>query len=365
MLKIEDVIRATQARQADRAVPPDRIRSALPTRIARAGRRRRAGRLGTVLVAAAAATAITVPTLLLHRDEPAAPAAGRAVSAPASAATAAQLPPIRLGYAPTWAPPGFAEHIRSFFVTDPPDELGPSLQRVWTKQTGPGDPWGGAELMLSVRTEVTDPAAAVGAGGPAVDINGHPGHYVPAEGKKSYVSWQAGEHTMLMLSASHYAIAQKDLLRMARSVRPEPGTNAVPVRLRHLPAGWSTTGITVSGQSAATWRAEVAAAQPAPELPPDKSKMEGKAGPGSLSVTVGSTAEAPAGGTELTVGGRPARHPVRADQPGRDLIYLVVDLGAGRVMTLVGQGDGLTLADLTKVAEQAEITPAGLDWLGR
>ena len=34
-------------------------------------------------------------------------------------------------------------------------------------------------------------------------------------------------------------------------------------------------------------------------------------------------------------------------------------------MTLVGEGAGIGLTDLVKIAEQVEITPAGLDWLGR
>jgi hypothetical protein len=71
-----------------------------------------------------------------------------------------------------------------------------------------------------------------------------------------------------------------------------------------------------------------------------------------------------AGGETLTVGGHPARHPVRTDEPGKSLIYLVVDLGKGRLMTLIGEGGGISLNDLTKIAEQVEITPARLDWLG-
>jgi hypothetical protein len=42
----------------------------------------------------------------------------------------------------------------------------------------------------------------------------------------------------------------------------------------------------------------------------------------------------------------------------------VVDLGNGRLMTVVGQGDGLTLKDLTRTAEQAQVVPAGAAWLG-
>ena len=33
-------------------------------------------------------------------------------------------------------------------------------------------------------------------------------------------------------------------------------------------------------------------------------------------------------------------------------------------MTLIGQGGGISLDDLTTIAEQTEITPTGLEWLG-
>ncbi|MEV0902686.1 hypothetical protein [Actinoplanes sp. NPDC049802] len=42
-----------------------------------------------------------------------------------------------------------------------------------------------------------------------------------------------------------------------------------------------------------------------------------------------------------------------------------MDLGRNRLLTLVGDGAGLTVDDLRKAAEQAEIVPADLDRLGR
>jgi hypothetical protein len=376
MTNIEDLVRATQARQADRAVPTERIRSALPTRVAHAHRQRRIGMLGAVVAAAAVATAITVPALTMRPtvadrtgaqgQEPA--ATGTAASSPPSAAAAPQLPEFRLGYRPTWAPPGFAEHIRAADVGAPADAAGSTVTRVWKKRVGAGDPWGGAELTLSVSTEVADPASAMDTGGQPVDIHGDRGYYSGAHGDhKSYVDWSPGAHTVLILSAHHLDISRQDLVRMARSVQPEAGTVAVPVRLRWLPAGWTASGITVSGPSAATWRGQVTAGSIAPEpttIAEHKAAKEGAAsGPGSLSVEVGTGTDAPAGGETLTVGGHPARHPVRADEPGKTLTYLVVDLGKGRLLTLIGQGGGITLNDLAKIAANVEITPAGLGWL--
>ena len=53
---------------------------------------------------------------------------------------------------------------------------------------------------------------------------------------------------------------------------------------------------------------------------------------------------------------------MRSDQPGRSLVYLVVDVGPGRYLTLIGQG--IPLADLTRIAAQAKISQGGVGWLG-
>lgn len=376
-MDIEDLIRTAQAHQAERAVPADRIRAGLPDRMARA-HRRRLGTVGAVIAAVAVAAAITIPALTVGRTGTS--VAGSPAGPPVATASAlTSIPPLTtglmrpagfpLGYRPTWAPSGFAERIRTADIGVPTDAFGPTVSRVWKKKVGRGDPWGGAELTLVVRTEVADAGAAMDTSGRKVEINGTKGYYTAAQGDhKSYVSWSPDAHTLLTLSANHLDISQSDLLRMARSVQPERGTVAVPVHLRWLPTGWATTGFTVSGASAATWRGEVAAARSAPEPTTTAERKAQKGGAtspvGSLSVVVGSTTDAPTGGETLSVDGHPARHPVRTDEPGQSLVYLVVDLGQGRLMTLVGQGAGIGLTDLVKIAEQVSITPAGLDWLG-
>ncbi|AGZ43041.1 hypothetical protein [Actinoplanes friuliensis] len=350
-MNIEDLVRQTQTHLAGQVAAEDRIRSALPVKVARAHRRRRLGMIGAVVVAVGAA-AVTVPVLTAERPGPA-----PQIAAPASVAVTprvepgpAPLPEFRLGFAPSWVPSGFAEHIRSAFVGDP---TGPILDRVWKKDVGPGDPWGGAELIFSIRTDVPDPAAVMNRDGRAVDIGGVRGYYGGLDDPKSSVSWSPGPHTWLMISAHQLAISEPDLLRMARSVKPVPGTLAAPLTLPRLPDGWAATGFSVSGARPATWRSEVFAG---PEA------TGGEAG--SLSVAVGTTTDAPKGGKKLTVAGHPARHPVRTDLAGQSLTYLVVDLGHGRLMTLIGEGS-ITLDNLVTVAEAAQISPTGLDWLGR
>ncbi|BCJ39461.1 hypothetical protein GCM10010168_62910 [Actinoplanes ianthinogenes] len=369
---IEDLIRSAQEIQADRALPADRIRAALPQRAATVRRRQRFGMLGAAVAAAAVAAAVAVPALVLRGPEPAttstvAAAPSTAPADPSPSATTAGLPAqVALGYKPTWAPPGLSEHIRQYGTAEAGDPFGPTLMRFWTKQVGTGDPQSadGPQLLLYVRTQVSGEGRLAPDGGKKVDVNGAPGYYHD-DGGKSYVDWAINEHTVLSLATVHYDLGKADLLRMARSVRPDPGVTATPLTLRWLPEGWSSNFVTVSGDTEQTWRASVLAGKVVPATGHDKNGKDKKAGAdGQLSVTVGSGTDAPDGGEKLTVGGHPARHPKRSEPFAQSMLYLVVDLGGGRQMTLIGEGAGITLDDLTKIAEQAEISKSAPDWIG-
>ncbi|GGN64675.1 hypothetical protein GCM10010112_25170 [Actinoplanes lobatus] len=374
---IEELIRAAQELRADQAPPAERVRAALPRRTAQVKKQRRYGLGGAIVAAAAVTAAIAVPSLAVRDDtgaaatvQPAAPSTAPA-TASASPGVPAQEPvatEVDLGFKPTWVPPGFAEHIRTASAADPGNGFGPVLRRVWKKNVGIGDPWTGAELSLSVFSGMT--GADVDRSGQPIDVNGAQGYYSPAQNdRKSSVIWHPAQNTVLMLTASKLDISKNDLLRMARSVRPDTGVTGVPARLNWLPDGWITTGTTVSGPSPSQWRAEFSTVKNQLVTYSEKLKKEMKEGVvqpvGQLSVVVGLTTDAPSGGTELTVGGRPARIPVRTDEAGRDLLYLVVDLGGNRLLTLVGNGAGLTVDDLRRIAEQTLVEPAGLEWLGR
>ena len=368
-MTIEDLVRAAQERQAERAVPADRIRAALPARIAR---HRRRNRLGTAAVVTAVAVAAVMPAVVLRGDDTGRPdrpvAAVPSTTARADPATTAlpaapSMPAkLMLRLQPGWVPAGLAEHRRGAYLGHPDDATGPTLSRVWKPRAGPGDSRGGPELTLSLFS-ATSPANGVDSSGRRVDVNGRTGYYTPAGGdQKSSVTWsQAG--TTLLLSANRLDIAEQDLLRMARSLRPDPGFYTTPVRPGRLPAGWTTTDVIISGPSPDSWRAELRAAPSSPGTPPtgkDRSRSPAE----GVTVIVGPTTEAPAGGKAMTVGGRPARQPVRADAAGRDLTYLVVELGGGRLMTLIGEGERLDVPALTTVAEEVEIAPRGMDWIG-
>jgi hypothetical protein len=347
---IEDLIRSAQERQAARAVPQSHI---LATLAGRASRRRRQQRWAMTGAVAAVAAIVAVPVVASRPSpSPDAVAAGPTSPSPSPSAapTRAPMPDIALGFRPGWMPSGFSERIRQFTAADPSDGFGPTLTRTWRRQVGAGDPFTAeAEVTLYVRTAVPDPAAAMDTSGSRITINGHAGYYSGTPGEnKSTVDWVIGSHTLLMVSADHLTLSEDDLLRIARSVRSDAGTSPVPLRLPWLPDGWTNTNVTISGPSQAKWRVEIS----------------GQDAQGSLSVIVGSAAEAPAGGAALPmpIAGHPARHPVRTDKPGIGFNYLVLDLGHGRYMTLVGSG-AVTFTDLTKIAYSAEVLPAGLGWL--
>jgi hypothetical protein len=364
---IEDLVRTAQERQADRAVPAERLLAALPQRAAAARRRRQFRVLGAAMAAAAVVVAVTVPVVALRGSVPEPAVVADAPSPPSGMSTPTGPPQaagISAGYGPTWAPAGFNESIRQADHGGAENPAGQNVTRVWKRAVGAGDPWGGASITLTIRTEVTDPASMMDTSGQRVDINGADGWFSPSRGDgKSSLDWLAGDRTILMISTSHVEIDEADLLRMARSVGTELTFTTVPVQFGWLPDGWESWGVTVSGPSATAWRAEISAGRrPVASRGPEKSVADSS----SVSVVVGTVIEAPAGGEKLTVGGRPARHPVRTDAAGHGLTYLVVDLGQGRVMTLIGEG--ITLGDLTRIAAEADLTPIGftpkdLGWL--
>uniref|UniRef100_UPI0037AEE337 hypothetical protein n=1 Tax=Actinoplanes sp. NPDC020271 TaxID=3363896 RepID=UPI0037AEE337 len=369
-IDIEDLVRTAQERQAGRAVPAERIRAALPQRAAVMHRHRQFRMLGAA-VAAAVVVVVTVPVVALRggsvpptvvADAPSGPPSPSSGMTPVTGTRGVAMFLIR--YGPAWVPAGYRESIRQADIDVTGESSGQTLMRVWKKQIGLGDPWGGAAITLTVRTEVADPAGTVNTSGQKVDINGTDGWLSPSRGDgKSALAWVADGHTILTLSTSEVEVGKADLLRMARSVRSEKTFTSVPVRLGWLPDGLAGSAATISGPDSADWRTELSLVHSDAGPGASRGSVPGNAtSAATVSVLVGSVAEAPDGGEELTVRGRPARTLAGAG----GLIYLVVDVAPGRFMTLAG--NGITLADLARIAEQAEILGIGIaakgpDWL--
>jgi hypothetical protein len=369
---LEDLVRAAQERQATRAPDPDRIRSALPARAARLARRRY-GMAAAVAAAVAVALAVTVPAFALRG---AGDDAGLQFEAPppvpttpADAASSARgFGPVGLCWRPTWLPNGLEERIRRVSAMSPGGGFG--FSRTWTPGPVGADGHGGSmgvSLYVRAATGVNDPQPN---DGEAVDINGTRGYYHGGPGK-AYVEWRADAETVVTIDHHRMSLDKAAMLRIARSVRADPGELAVPLTLGWLPGDLAVVGAEVSGDSPAVWLAQltVEAIPPAgPTIPPaDKEGKEAKEGPRYISVSLSPTTTAPAGGEQVTVGGRPGRFVTRPDLDV-NMLYLVVELADGRLLTVIANwptSDPLTRDDLLRVA--AEATPGDPDaaaWVG-
>lgn len=365
---IEDIVRLAQQRQADRAPDPERIRAALPTRAARAARRRRDGTAVAIAAAVAVTVAVVVPVVVLRDGSGGSPssvappstAAGSATAVPSTAMTVI-AGPVR--YRPTWLPTGLVEGARQV-------DVGPTGQitgvtRTWkrTAITHSND-LGGPRLWIG--HAVREPAGS-GNDGKAVDINGRSGvyHAPSVDDDKSYVEWSADAGRVVTVSQHNLSLTEQDLLRVARSVQPDPAEVKIPVRLGHLPDGLILHGATLMGDSPTSWSALINGVEAVSADTEDKTGPDNKRSR-SLTVEVGATTTAAAGGETLTVGGHPARLVGRgSEMPGPwESWDLVVELGRGRLLTI--GGSGLKRAEMLAVGEAVEIdAQPDLAWLGQ
>jgi hypothetical protein len=328
-----DLIRAALQRQADRAPDPEPVLAA-PSPTGRGHR----PRFALVAAAAAAAVAVTAGTVTAFTGpdgaQPAAtapPTSGlpttatvAAVRAPTGApSTPARLPGataatrIRLEFSPTRLPAGLREYMRIGLV----EGTKRRLARQWGPDgtAGTGD---GALLVLAVNGA---PSGVVD-GGTKVTVDGVPGRYLSAgPDDKASVEWQARPGVWLLLTQAGLGLDRAGLLGIAGSMRPDPGSYAMPFRVADTsrPAGRGPvyTFHTIA-RGSADWSAELVA--------------------GAVTVTRGTAAvqQGPAGGRPVEVAGRTGRYSV--NRVGDVLTtWLVVPLGDGEVLTLrAGPFDG-------------------------
>lgn len=363
---LEDLVREAQQRLAERAVHPDRVRAALPARAARRARQRRYGAVGLAAVAAAVVVAVAAPVLALRGGSGGPPPLQVGAQPASPTAPAPRLGAAPLAFRPTWLPTGWTERVRRSSVdTSAHPRLGP-VSRMWT--TGPvgtDGTGGGNSLSLDSRA-ATGPADPGANSGTPVDIGGQRG-YLHDAGGKSYVEWRTRDGRVVSLQQHGSAVSTSDLLRVARSVRPDTGQLRPPLALGWLPADLSVCSVEVSGDSPTSWFARLDAEVTVPVSPtPDGAAA--KMAPRDIMVTLSPTTTAPAGGQRLTVSGHPARLVTRTDIPELNMRYLVVDLGAGRLLTVIAQWPGtnpITQADMVKVAEHASLDPTpDVSWIG-
>jgi hypothetical protein len=217
--------------------------------------------------------------------------------------------------------------------------------------------------------------AALGADDPQVreetpvDVNGAKGFCHGRSGEVvSSVVWRVDAHTVIALDQLRMDLSEQTMLRIARSVRPDPAAMRLPLKLEWLPGGMSLDFATFGGDSGTAWYAQLHATAAGGSLTssarkPDKQELL------SISVMLSPTTTAPVGGTPLTVGTHPARLVTRTDVQGMNMRYLVVDIGGGKLLTVIGQRptpDSVSVDDLIRIAQHAALDPApDVSWIGR
>ncbi|GAA1572675.1 hypothetical protein GCM10009827_113320 [Dactylosporangium maewongense] len=333
--ELETLVRELQEQRADAAPDPDRIRGALPELIAR----RRTTRTVVATVAAVLVLALAVPVTLAATGR-------RQAGPPAASPGRATTPGIALRYSPTWVPGGYRERLRALVIVD--RETGDDILRRWTD----GPMLGQFQPMVRyLDLEILEMSARPGpAQDGAVDINGVPGTVFVGSvpDSKAVVSWQIDATHSARVEASP-AISQDDILRVARSVRPDPAVFSPPVQqgrqgqlasgkydmIADDPGHWGTTSI----------MSDVVA----PLL--------------SLKVTVGPAFDVPEGGDPVRVRGATGRI-VATVPPASNLqwtLTLVVTLPDGRPLTVessVGGDSPAAREALVRAVDGLVIDPA-------
>lgn len=229
-MNIDDLIRDTVRSQEELAVDPDRVRAGLPARAARRQRARTRTMLATV--AAGVAVAVAVPVVILGDN-------GTVETAAVPQAT------MPLQYRPTWLPDGYVEDFRGT------PSSGPGVGRGW-RSTAPES----ADRSNPHITMVVSPRSPENVDrAPNVDINGVPGYLGGGS-----VIWDVGK-TRFLIAAP---FPEEDMLRIARSVEPDPTRIRLPVQFNWLPDGgaeWTRKvddpGVKVTGFSATEYEATV------------------------------------------------------------------------------------------------------------
>jgi hypothetical protein len=256
-------------------------------------------------------------------------------------------------YRPTWLPAGLRERARMVPLGPGNPYDGPV--RIW-KRAGAeaGFDTGGSRLEFGA-INVKDGVDQFGEFGTRVDINGRPGWLVGDGAKdKPYLHWLIDAQTVIFINDIGIDV---DLLRIARSVQPDPAQLSVPLRLGWLPAGVAPFSATFACDSADNWRLDVSA-----HGDPPAGQPTGKESPVDperwIYLRLGRATDAPGGGESIVVAGHPARVVETSEQ-----VYVVVPLESGLILTV--NAAGMVRADLVAVAGAVRIGPVpDLGWLG-
>jgi hypothetical protein len=313
---------------------------------------------------------MAVPVIALRAPTPGGDSPAASSTAPTTAGpTEPAIPGLATGplrYRPTWLPEGMVERSRAIPLSTPQGQKD-TTDRQW-KPLSAGDGETGHLGLTSwdfvpSAGDTAAPPVASGEGDSGdvaptqnVDINGMPGTY-----DTEMVTWQVDADTKIMLYGPGTGLSKEDMLRVARSVEPDPTRLRAPLRVDWLPEGVSGEFLSVWGDAPDKWGSRIFA--------------DGDGG--HVNVTVGTTAPE-ARGEQVDVNGR-AAHLAQVDEeePLRGSSYrtrwvLTTDLGDGRFLTVRGgtvpngPANTITREDVVRIARNVVLDPSpDLTWLGR
>jgi hypothetical protein len=344
---IEELIREAQHQQADRAVHPTRVLAALSARRARVARRRR---MTFAFASTAVAATMAVPIFVFAERSGPAVTTGWVGGDPSPRPSAALVAAVPMRFVPTWLPAGYTERQRSATPN--------TVTRAWVTKPLRAPDYNPDEAGLKL-TVMPASAQPTWPSLQEVDVNGAVGHYLHGvDGKSSFVTWLVDGQTALELASRDRVATKEVLLRVARSMRPDPSVLEPPFDLRSVPEGLTLQrGLGVSGNSPANWSSQVSVGR----FNPDGSVNN--AAP-FASISLGTVRGPTTGGTAVRAGGRPAWFvKQRAIVPVTGY-YLIVDVGAGRWLTVFAVN--LSQERMLDLAQRVALRPApDVSWIGR
>jgi hypothetical protein len=265
-----------------------------------------------------------------------------------------------LRYSPTWLPPGLVERDRYLSAGEGRDPFrdgeGAQVRRMWSSASSVSDDGPRPGLVISVidKDYVSHIMCPEGSN---VDINGVRGHAPDADTSNRCVRWRPDPDTTIVVRADGVRLGREDLLQVARSMRQDKGQLVLPLQVDRMDDIFHASALTsahFSAVSAANWWATISTVPVA------------KSDPRDVEVRLGTGTPSPAGGTALTVGGRPARYRTDTARVGV-VAYLVVEVDGGLLLTVkysMLRGDPPPMADLTRIAERVKVGRPDVSWIG-
>ncbi|BCB75394.1 hypothetical protein GCM10022251_77940 [Phytohabitans flavus] len=385
---LERLIRQAQERKAFTIDDAAETRAAIPVRAAALRRRHRSGMVLGGSVAVLVAIAVTVPMVFFSPDRtfPAASASADPTaplstpsddrirlttpsptpSDPGVPRATAAVPtdgagntPVR--YTATWLPAGYKELRRNAYTTE--------VSRTWATTTSDV-----AKYSVSRKAvELSSTPATMSEMDPEreqpdtttapVDVNGAAGVYRAYTKITSMtVTWPVGD-IVLQVHSTDPALTKEDVLRIARSVQPDPTVTNLPMRVGWTPTGYVNQGFIFFGSSPTAYDARITFNAGVTTTNP--------IGSSQFHVDIGQTTVARSGGTDVMINGHSGRIFGPTEHNPGMVTDLIVEaaLDNGQILTVTANWAtgtaGIDEDTLLQVARSVEFVGGDTGWIGQ